>query len=167
MVGHGGGGGDVGPRLEWWDLSRGRGAAASHQQEIEERRLPPLYSLNFLMLCHSHPNVVDGITLLKLPESVWTPNWEVPLFLVYFFSSPHPTHPNTYQQAQQVVAHKPCVPIVHSRISCLPMQLLQFIVFYVRNLKNVRPQNKSFTNDLRTGSAEQNSHQWNIWGNNV
>ena len=75
MVGHGGGGvgggGDVGPRLEWWDLSRGRGAAASHQQEIEERRLPPLYNLNFLMLCHSHPNVVDGITLLTLFQRVF------------------------------------------------------------------------------------------------
>ena len=71
MAGHGGGGGgdggDVGPRLEWWDLSRGRGAAASHQQEIEERRLPPLYNLNFLMLCHS---VVNGITLFKLLQGV-------------------------------------------------------------------------------------------------
>ena len=75
MVGHGGGvgggGDDVGPRLEWWDLSRGRGAAASHQQEIEERRLPPLYNLNFLMLCHSHPNLVDGITLLTLFQGVF------------------------------------------------------------------------------------------------
>ena len=74
MVGHGGGGGgggDVGPRLEWWDLSRGRGAAASHQQEIEERRLPPLYSLNFLMLCYSHPDVVGGINLLKLFQRVF------------------------------------------------------------------------------------------------
>ena len=70
-VGGGSGDGRGGSRLVW-DLSRGRGAAASHQQEIEERRLPPLYNLNFLMLCHSHPNVVDGITpLLKLFQKVF------------------------------------------------------------------------------------------------
>ena len=116
MAGHGsGGGGDVGPRLEWWDLSRGRGAAASHQQEIEERRLPPLYNLNFLMLCHLHPNVVDDITLLKLFQKVFGHRIGRAPFLGVLLQLSAP-HPNTCQQAQQVVAHEPCAPIVHSRI---------------------------------------------------
>ena len=46
LAGDGGdpGDGKGGSRLVWWDLVGGRGAAApSHQQEIGERRPPPLF----------------------------------------------------------------------------------------------------------------------------